>query len=87
MSIERWVPKYVTANAAGDIEIKGAPGKVAELLVETAGLTCYLKDGDDQVYSGLTGIDQDYFVESPLTFNKSIVINFSEAGSASIVYL
>jgi len=81
-----WIPKRIVATGTGDVTVKLGPGDIANVLVETAGVTVYLKDGEYQVYADLEGVDQDNFNDTPIHFSNSIVLNFSAAGAASIIY-
>lgn len=81
-----WTPKQVTAVGAGSIVVKRGSGEVARLLVETAGVAVALYDDDVQVWAALTGVDEDEFAAAPLFCGESIVLNFSGAGTAYILF-
>ena len=82
-----WMPQRIVATGAGDIVVTTVPSGLAYLLLETGGVTLTLKNGDGtQVWSPLTGPDEDDHSQSPIFLSKGITLNFSGAGAASIKY-
>lgn len=76
-----WTWAKVTAAAAGDVTVKSGPGKVA-LLVNDSAATIMLKDGANQAWK----VGDFISYGCPLKCNTSIVVNFSAAGTAWILY-
>lgn len=81
ITVSGWTWKKVTASGAGDVTVKPSSGKVA-LLVNDSAATIMLKDGTNQAWK--TGDFISY--GCPLLCTNSIVVNFSAAGSAWILY-
>ncbi len=75
-----WTWAKITATGAEDKTVKATPGLVAQLDVEGA-ITVYLKDGASQAWK--TGA---VAFSAPLKCLTSIVLNFSAAGNAWILY-
>ncbi len=76
-----WTRAKVTAAAAGNVTVKAGPGKVA-LLVNDSTATIMLKDGANQAWK----VGDFISYGCPLKCNTSIVVNFSAAGTAWILY-
>jgi len=80
-----WTWAKIIATGVGDQQVKGMPGKVAKIFVETSTVVCYLKDGMNQAWMSATGpLGQDFPL--PLACLSMIAINFSAPGTAWILY-
>jgi hypothetical protein len=76
-----WTWAKVTAAAEGDVTVKASAGKVA-MLVNDSTATIMLKDGANQAWKAGEFIGYG----CPLKCLTSIVVNFSAAGTAWILY-
>lgn len=76
-----WTWAKINAAAAGDVTVKATPGKVAWLLNDSAA-TIMLKDGTVQAWKAGDIITYG----CPINCLTSIVVNFSAAGTAWILY-
>lgn len=81
-----WTPKKVVATGAGNYTVTSGPAVVGRLFVETAGVTVAIYNDTEHVWPGLTGLDEDEFLSAPLHCSKKIVLNFSAAGTAYVLY-
>lgn len=73
----------MSAGAAGDITVKGSAGKVYAVRAGT-GVNITLKDGATEKWYIPAGSKDEF--NQPLTCGTSIVLNFSAAGDAWILY-
>lgn len=80
-----WKWAKVIAAGAGDQTVKATAGKVAKLYVET-GANVYIKDGANQAWRLVAGGGGEDFAGAPLACGTSIILNFSAAGTAWILY-
>ena len=85
-SVQAFTSKEITAPVAGDVVVKNSSGAIANLYVLTAGVSVTVKDGSVAIRPPLTGVDEDDFQVTPFFCGTSIVLNFSTAGTAYIMY-
>lgn len=84
--VKGWTGELITAVEAEAIEVKGSAGKVAKIIVNTDVITVTLKDDDTAVWAALTDDVSLDLVTAPIQLNTSINLDFSDAGSAWILY-
>lgn len=85
LDLPGWTGKKITATSAGDIVIKDKPGLVGRLVALTDGVNVTIKDNDTAVWETITKVEVD-FSSVPLVCGEKIVLNFSAAGEAWILY-
>lgn len=85
LDLPGWTGKKITASAAGDIEVKSKPGLVGRIIAITSGVDVVIKDGSMDVWDKATEKEIN-FSPTPLVCGEKIVLNFSAAGEAWILY-
>ena len=81
-----WIPNKITTTGAEDVVVKKRDGIIGNLYVATADLAVTIKDGEEEVRPALTGVGEDDYRFLPIICGTSIVLSFSGAGIAYIVY-
>ncbi len=78
----------VTNNtgAPAEITVKNAPGKVARIIVVTAVISVTPMDGVANAWTPITDAAELNLAGTPMQFNTSIRLSFSDDGSAWILY-
>lgn len=78
----------VTNNTGGaeEFTVKNAPGKVARVIVVTGAINVTLMDGVANAWTPLTSAAELNLAGTPMQFNTSIRLGFSDDGSAWVLY-
>jgi hypothetical protein len=81
-----WTSQIVNAAGAETIVVKATPGKVARIRVMTAVITVTPLDGAVAAWGQITDAAEFNISGSPMQFSTDIRLQFSDAGTAWILY-
>ena len=83
-----WTAAMITNSTGGadEIVVKATPGKVARIKVITGAINVTPVDGVANAWTPITNAEELNLTGTPMAFNTDIRLQFSDDGSAWILY-